>query len=221
MQASQRGFGKNASNTNEISKITHPHSPTNVQWSCGKHLGGEGRNGFDTFENVIHQQNGWRAFMMWRFSRLKFCISRLKIRKSKEKVQKNARFPFCGQTEAFRYEMIFRGIQPCFLHGGSERLACFEPTKAARFLKTLEVHSVLYDQRKVRFLKKNCCIYKGFMDVFYIFTSAWKKNHKMCIWNSLFYHVLDRFNLRERNDLTCLIIHSKYFPDSDWLKACV
>ena len=134
--------------------------PTPPQTSNGhvKHLGGEGRNGFDTFENVIHQQNGWRAFMMWRFSRLKFCISRLKNadkrHKSKEKVQKNARFPFCGQTEAFRYEMIFRGIQPCFLHGGSERLACFKPTMAARFLKILEVHSVLYDQRKVRFLKK-------------------------------------------------------------------
>ena len=42
------------------------------------------------------------------------------------------------------------------------------------------------------------------MDVFYILTSAWKKNHKMCIWNWFFYHVLDRFNLRERNDLTCL-----------------
>ena len=38
------------------------------------HLGGEGRNGFDTFVNVIHQQNGWRAFMMWWFSRLEFCI---------------------------------------------------------------------------------------------------------------------------------------------------
>ena len=59
-----------------------------------------------------------------------------------------------------------------FLHGGSERLACFELTEPARFLKTLEVHSVLYDQRKVRFLKRNFCTYKGFMDVFYILTSA-------------------------------------------------
>ena len=31
--------------------------------------------------------------------------------------------------------------------------------------------------------KKEFCIYKGFMDVFYILTSSWKKNHKMCIWN--------------------------------------
>ena len=53
--------------------------------------------------------------------------------------------------------------------------------------------------KKSTFLKRSFCIYKGFMDVFYILTSAWKKNHKMCIC-----HVLDRFNLRERNDLTCL-----------------
>ena len=58
--------------------------------------------------------------------------------------------------------------------------------------------------KKSTFLKRNFCIYKGFMDAFYIMTSAWKKNHKMCIWNWFFYHVLDRFKLRERNDLTCL-----------------
>ena len=52
----------------------------------------------------------------------------------------NAQLPFCGQTKAICYEIAFRGIQPCFLHGESERLACFEPTKAARFLKTLEEH---------------------------------------------------------------------------------
>ena len=35
--------------------------------------------------------------------------------------------------------------------------------------------------KKSTFLKRSFCIYKGFMDVFYILTSAWKKNHKMCI----------------------------------------
>ena len=51
-----------------------PHSPTNVQWyGHVNHLGGEGRNGFDTFvRNVIYQQNGWRPFTMCWFSRLKF-----------------------------------------------------------------------------------------------------------------------------------------------------
>ena len=43
------------------------------------HLRGGGRNGFDTLVNVMHQQNGLRAFNKWWFSRLKFCISRLYI----------------------------------------------------------------------------------------------------------------------------------------------
>ena len=34
--------------------------------------------------------------------------------------------------------------------------------------------------------KGNFCIYKGFMDVFYILTLAWKKNQNMFIWNWFF-----------------------------------
>ena len=47
-----------------------------------------------------------------------------------------------------------------------------ETTEAARFLKKLEVHSVYSMVKESTFLKGNFCIYKGFMDVFYIFTSA-------------------------------------------------
>ena len=55
-------------------------------------------------------------------------------------------------------------------------------------------------------LKRNFCIYKGFMDVFYILTSAWKKSHKVCIWNWFFEYMLSRFNLRERiQDLVSVI----------------
>ena len=50
--------------------------------------------------------------------------------KWKKKVQKSAQIPFCGQTRAFCYQIVFRGIQPCCIHGGSEPLACFEPTEA-------------------------------------------------------------------------------------------
>ena len=45
------------------------------------------------------------AFQDWKYAD--------KRHKWKEKVQKNAQFPFCGQTKAFRYEIVFRGIQPC------------------------------------------------------------------------------------------------------------
>ena len=58
--------------------ITHTPSPTKVQSSC-QPFTGWGRNGFDTLVNVMHQQNGLRAFNKWWFSRLKFCISRLYI----------------------------------------------------------------------------------------------------------------------------------------------
>ena len=58
-----------------------PHYPTPPQTSNGhfNHLGGDERNGFNTFVNVIYQQNGWGSFMMWWFSRLEFCFLRLKI----------------------------------------------------------------------------------------------------------------------------------------------
>ena len=66
----------------KLNQYNHPY-PTPPQTSNGhvKHLEGEERNGFDTLVNVIHQQNGWRAFVMWWFTRLKFCILRLKVRR--------------------------------------------------------------------------------------------------------------------------------------------
>ena len=42
-----------------------------------------------------------------------------------ERAQEKAQSFFCGQRKAFHYEIVLRGIQPYFLHGG-ERLACFE-----------------------------------------------------------------------------------------------
>ena len=72
------------------------------------------------------------------------------------------------ETKAFRYEIVFRGIQPCFLHGESERLACLEPTKASRFCEdTWDTFRTLWS-KKSSFLKRNFCVYKGFVDVFYI-----------------------------------------------------
>ena len=47
------------------------------------------------------------------------------------------------------------------------------------------------------FLKGNFCSYKGFMDVFYIFTSAWRKPQNVHL-KFIFCLVLSRFHLRER-----------------------
>ena len=76
-----------------------------------------------------------------------------KRHKWKEKVQKNAQFPFCGQTRAFCYEIVFQGVHPCFLHGRSERLACFEPTEVCE--ETWGTFCILYGQGKYVFKRKS------------------------------------------------------------------
>ena len=47
----------------------------------------------------------------------------------------------------------------CFLHGGLERLACFEPQRGSKvFLKKLKVHSVLYGHRRYVFKREFLCL---------------------------------------------------------------
>ena len=53
------------------SKSPIPHSPTERP-TVMPNIKGMGKKRI---------YNGWRAFIMWWFSRLKFCISRLKIRR--------------------------------------------------------------------------------------------------------------------------------------------
>ena len=36
-----------------------------------------------------------------------------------EKVQKKVQFSFCRQMKPFHHEIVLRGIQPSFLHGGA------------------------------------------------------------------------------------------------------
>ena len=90
-------------------------SPTNVQWSC-QPFRGLGKKRIWHLSKC-HPSMKWlaRVVMLW-FSRLKFCISRLIKRRwkiqMKREIQWNAQFPFCGQTKAFRYEIVFRRIQP-------------------------------------------------------------------------------------------------------------
>ena len=175
--------------------------PTPSQTSSGhvSHLGGEGRNGFDTFVNVIHQQNGWRVHdvVVFKTKVLHFKIESTPIKRNKlkEKVQKNPQFPCRGRTKAFRYEIVFRGIQPCFLGIGA--LGLFWTNQGSEVSEdTWGTFRTLWS-KKSSFLKEmNFCIYKGFMDVFYILTSEWKKKHKMCIW--------DCFFTMCSTDLTCL-----------------
>ena len=108
--------GKKISNSSGLGKkiLTQTKSPIPLpqRSKMVNHIGGGGRCGFDTLVIVIRQKNGWRAFIMWSFSRLKFSdwIYADKRHKWEEKVQNNPQFPFCGKTRAFRYEIVFPGI---------------------------------------------------------------------------------------------------------------
>ena len=97
----------------------------------------------------------------------------IKDTNGKRKFKRMLSFLFVDKRKLFAMKLSFEEFNLVFYRAnGTLGLACFEPTKAPRFLKTLEVHSVLHDQRKVRFFKMNFCLYKYFMDVFYILTSA-------------------------------------------------
>ena len=68
----------------------------------------------------------------------------IKDTSGKRKFKRMSGFLFVDKPELFAMKLSFEEFNLFFLTGGSERLACFEPTEAARFLKKLEVHSVLY-----------------------------------------------------------------------------
>ena len=87
----------------------------------------------------------------------------LKDKKWKKKVQKNSQLSFWGGREAFHQDIVLRGIQPCFLHGGAHGLF-WNTTKAVKFLLNFQVH--LHSMAKtITFLKGNLCIFKCFIDV--------------------------------------------------------
>ena len=91
---------------------------------------------------------------------------------------------------------VTRSIQPCFFHGGSERLACFELTDAVSFLKKLEVHSVFYGQGKYVFKKGIFLLMKGSCPISIHFDIS-EEGKPQNVHLKLFF-CLSLFNLRER-----------------------
>ena len=66
----------------------------------------------------------------------------------------NTQFSFCRQKKAFGKEIVYRGNQQCFLHGEAQNVLFWNSIKAAKFLKTLQVHVLLYDQENYVFKKE-------------------------------------------------------------------
>ena len=67
--------GKKNSNSRGLGKKFLPKEyhqcPLPHKSQMGYHMGiGEEAGGFDTLVDIIRQENGWRAFIMWWFTRL-------------------------------------------------------------------------------------------------------------------------------------------------------
>ena len=103
---------------------------------------GKGNMQFDTFvgkvTNIFNKMTGVLlpcggfqdqtfAFQVWKYT--------VKRPQWRGKGKKNTQFPFCGQTKAFRYEIVLRGIPPCLLHGEVLGLFWTKRTKEPKILK--------------------------------------------------------------------------------------
>ena len=98
----------------------------------------------------------------------------IKDKSGKRKFKRMLRFLFVDKRELFAMKLSFEEFHLFFLLDGSERLACFEPTEAARFLKKLEVHSVLYGHRKYVF-KSGIFVFRK---VSWTFSTFWHRRER-------------------------------------------
>ena len=108
--------------------------------------------------------------------KLRYTVKRQKMYRGSSK---NAQFSFCGGREAFHQEIVLRGIQTCFLHGEAGGLGFeMQPARRRSFCRTLRyiLHPVA---KKISFFKRNLYVYKRFIYVSYIFSSALQKTYKM------------------------------------------
>ena len=82
-----------------------------------------------------------------------------------EKAQKKAQFSFCRQRRAFHYEIVLRGTEPYFLHGGALVglfSAVLKWNQGGDVLENFEVHIYSMVKELITFLKGNLGIYNMF-----------------------------------------------------------
>ena len=109
----------------------------------------------------------------------------IKHTSGKKKFKRMLRFLFVVTRELFSMKLWFEEFNLVFFTADQSVWLVLNQATQRGFWRS--VRYVLYSMiKESTFLKGNFCIYKGFMDVFYILTSVWKKNHKMCIWNWFF-----------------------------------
>ena len=170
-----------------------PHS-INVQWSCQPFRGWGMRRIWHFCK--FHPSTKWLArdpdVVVFKTKVLHFKIENTPIKDTngKRKFKRMLSFLFVDKRKLFAMKLSFEEFNLVFYTADRSAWLVLNQPRQRGFWRHLRYIPYSMDKEKY-FLKGNFCIYKGFMDVFYILTLAWKKNHKMYI-------------LRERNDLTCL-----------------
>ena len=139
-----------------------PATPSKTSNGHVNHLEGEGRNWFDTFVNVIHQQNGWRAFMMWWFSRLKFCTSRLKERRwkttnGKRKFKRMLSVLFVDKRKLFAMKLSFEEFNLVFYTADRSVWLVLNQPRQRGFWRHLRY--ILYSMIKEKYVFKKEFLY--------------------------------------------------------------
>ena len=190
-------FGKKIS-TKSV-KWPIPDSPTNVQWSCQPFRGWGKKRIWHC--SKCHPSTKWLArvhhVVVFKTKVLHFKIENTPIKDTngKRKFKRMLSFLFVDKRKLFAMGLSFWEFNPVFYTADQRAWLVLNQQGSEVSEDTLGTFRTLWS-KKSTFLKGNFCIYKGFMDVFYILTSAWKKNHKMCIWNWFF--------AMYSTDLTCV-----------------
>ena len=112
----------------------------------------------------------------------------------KRQLKRMLSFVFVEKRELYAMKLSFEEFNLAFFTADQSAW-----TNRGSKLKKLEVHSVYSMVKESTFLKGNFCIYKVFMDVFFNFTSAWKKTTKCaeCAFEMYICHVLAWTDPRE------------------------
>ena len=132
-------------------------NPTNVQWSC-QPFRGRGKKRI-WHPSKCHRSTEWLTrfhhVVVFKTKVLHFKIENTPIKDTngKRKFKRMLSFLFVNKQRFSLWHCLSRNLT-LFSTRRIGALGWFWTNNAARLLKTLEVHSVLYDQRKVRFLKE-------------------------------------------------------------------
>ena len=134
-------------------------------------LRGGGRNRFDS---KCHSSTKWLArvhhVVVFKTKVLHFKIENTPINDTNGKGKfKECSISFLRTSGSFLL-IVFREIQPCFLHCGA--LSLFSTNQGSEVFEQISGTFCTLWSRKICFEKGFFYIYKGFMDVFYILTSA-------------------------------------------------